>query len=159
MSTDWIDLHYKVFINFSSSVKLTVSDVWQCVTKDLSYYTLTMMSLLHVSQQWDIIAISHRVNILCIEDIIWRQTLSSLQALTELSYYFVSLSLSKGVNHHELICWWQFRSFLVTLSLKNNRLAHQRWVFTVVHSCEFKCLNVDDLYTLHQHLHKIQQKI
>ena len=72
MSADWIDLHHKALINFSSSAKVTVSDVWQCVTESLSYYTLTIMSLLHMSWQWDIIATSHRVEILCIEDVTQR---------------------------------------------------------------------------------------
>ena len=85
--------------------------------------------------------------------------LSLLQVLTELSHYSVFSSLSEGVNHHELICWQWFRSLLVILSLKIDKLAHWRWVFTVVHSCEFKCSNIDDLCTLHQHSHKIWQKV
>ena len=72
MSTDWINLCYKALINFSSSVRVTVSDVWQCVTEILSYYTLMTMSLLHMSQQWDIVTTSHRIEILCIEDITQR---------------------------------------------------------------------------------------
>ena len=51
MSADKIDLCHKTLINFSSSVRVTVSDAQQCVTENLSYHTLTMMSLLHMSQQ------------------------------------------------------------------------------------------------------------
>ena len=78
MSTDWIDLHYKALINFSPSVRVTVSSTWQCVTENFSYYTLTIMSLLHVSWQWGIIMTSHKAGVLCIRDITLRQTLSSL---------------------------------------------------------------------------------
>ena len=85
--------------------------------------------------------------------------LSLLQVLTELSHYSVFSSLSEGVDHHELICQWWLRSLLITLSLKIDRLICQRQIFTVVHSCEFKCSDVDDLYTLCQHSHKIQQKV
>ena len=79
--------------------------------------------------------------------------------LTELSHYSVFSSLSEDVDHHKLICWWWLRSLLITLSLKIDRLICQRWVFTVVYDCEFKCSDVDELYTLHQHLYKVQQKV
>ena len=72
ISTDWIDLCHKALINFSSSAKITVSDVWQCMTEILSYCTLTTMSLLHVSQQWGIVVTSHRAEILCIKDVTQR---------------------------------------------------------------------------------------
>ena len=72
ISTDWISLHYEALINFSPSVRVTVSSIWQYVTESFSYYTLMMMSLLHTSWQWDIIMTSHRADVLCIRDIIWR---------------------------------------------------------------------------------------
>ena len=79
--------------------------------------------------------------------------------LTELTLHSVSSSLSEDVNHHKLICWQWLRSLLITLSLKIDRLVCQRWVFTVVHSCEFEHSDVDDLYTLCQHSHKVQWKV
>ena len=78
MSADWINLHYKALINFSSSARVTVSSIWQCVTESFSYYTLTMMSLLHMSWQQGIIMTLYRAGVLCIEDIILRQTSDSL---------------------------------------------------------------------------------
>ena len=72
ISADWISLCYKALINFSPSVRVTVSSIWQCVTESFSYHMLMMMSLLHVSWQWDIIMISHRADVFCIEDITLR---------------------------------------------------------------------------------------
>ena len=104
ISTDWISLHYEALINFSSSVRVTVSSIWQCVTESFSYHMLTMMNLLHMSWQWDIIMTSHRTDILCIRDITLRQTSDSLQVLSRYIHYSVSLSLFEGVDHYELIC-------------------------------------------------------
>ena len=133
MSTDWIDLHYEALINFSPSARVTVSSIWQCVTENFSYHTLMTMSLLHVSQQWGIIATSHRAGVLCIEDITLRQTSDSL--------------------------WVLISSLFIALSLKVNRLVYQRQIFTVVCSCEVKHLFIYDLYTLCQHSYKVWQKV
>ena len=78
MSTDWINLHYKALINFSPSARVTVSSIWQCVTESFLYHMLTIMSLLHISWQWYIIATSHRADVLCIRDITLRQISDSL---------------------------------------------------------------------------------
>ena len=158
MNADWIDLCYEALINFSSSAKITVSDAQQCMTEILLYCILTMMSLLHMSQQQEIVTILHRVEALCIINITQRQMLSSFQTLTELAHHLIFSSFSEDVNYHKLICQQWLRSLLITLSLKFNRFVYQRQTFTVVYSCEFKCSNIDDLYTLCQHLYKYNRK-
>ena len=78
MSADWINLHYEALINFSSSIRVTVSSTQQCVTEDFLYHIFMMISMLHMSWQWGIVMTSHRADVLCVKDITQRQMSDSL---------------------------------------------------------------------------------
>ena len=133
MSADWINLCYKALINFSPSTRVTVSSTWQRVTEGFSYHMPMTMSLLHASRQRGIIVTSHRAGVPCVRDATRRQTSDPLQALSS--------------------------SLFIALSLKVNRLACQRRVFTVVCSREVKHSFIYDLYTLCQHSYKVWQEV